>query len=102
MMKVLYASAVGSRMYAMVCTRSDIRYAVGVISRFMRNPGTEHWAVFKWILRYLKGTSSVCLRFGSRKPKLEGFTDLDMSADVDSSRSTYGYVMTYAGGALSW
>ena len=25
-----------------------------------------------------------------------------MSADVDTSRSTSGYVMTYAGGALSW
>ena len=26
---------------------------------------------------------------------LEGFTDSDMSADVDSSRSTSAYVMTY-------
>ena len=25
-----------------------------------------------------------------------------MSADVDTSRSTSGYVMTYAGGAVSW
>mgnify|MGYP000170283911 FL=1 len=33
---------------------------------------------------------------------LEGFTDSDMSGDVDSSRSTSGYVMTYAGGAVSW
>ena len=29
---------------------------------------------------------------------MEGFTDLDTSADVDTSRSTSGYVMTYAGG----
>ena len=44
----------------------------------------------------------MCLRFGSGKPLLEGFTDSDMSADVDTSRSTSGYVMTYAGGAVSW
>ena len=44
----------------------------------------------------------MCLRFGSRKPLLEGFTDLDMSVDVDTSWSTSGYVMTYVGGAVSW
>ena len=35
-------------------------------------------------------------------PELDGFTDSDMSADADTSRSTSGYVMTYAGGAVSW
>ena len=43
MMKVPYASVVGSLMYAMVCTRPDIGYAVRVVSRFMSNPGKEHW-----------------------------------------------------------
>ena len=80
---------------------SDIGYAVVVVSRFMSNPGKEHWNAVKWILRYLKGTSNMCLRFGSGKPQLDGFTDSDMSADVDTSRSTSGYVMTYAGGAVS-
>ena len=42
MMKIPYASAVGSLMYAMVCTWLDIGYTVGVVSRFMRNPGREH------------------------------------------------------------
>ena len=44
----------------------------------------------------------MCLRYGVGKPVLEGFTDSDMSGDVDSSQSTSGYVMTYAGGAMSW
>ena len=43
MMKIPYASAVGSLMYAMVCTRPDIAHAVGVVSRFLSNPGKEHW-----------------------------------------------------------
>ena len=51
---------------------------------------------------YLKGSSRVCPRYGSGKPMLEGFTDFDMSGDVESCRSTLGYVITYAGGALSW
>eukprot|EP00253_Pinus_taeda_P034959 PITA_34959 len=57
MSKVPYASAVGSLMYAMVCTRPDIAHAVGVVSGYMNNPGKEHWMAVKWILRYLKGTT---------------------------------------------
>ena len=44
----------------------------------------------------------MCHRYGFGKPMLEGFTDSDMLGDIDSSRSTSGYVMTYAGGAVSW
>jgi len=42
MSKVPYASAVGSLMYAMVCTRPDIAHAVGVVSKYMNNPRKEH------------------------------------------------------------
>ncbi|GKU92526.1 hypothetical protein SLEP1_g6239 [Rubroshorea leprosula] len=48
---VPYASAVGSLMYAMVCTRPDISHAVSVVSQYMANPGKRHWEVVKWILR---------------------------------------------------
>ena len=64
MSKVPYASAIGSLMYAMVCTRLDIAHAVGVVSKYMSHPGIEHWNVVKWILRYLRGTSSKCLHLG--------------------------------------
>ena len=42
MSKVPYASVVGSLIYAMVCTRTNISHAVGVIRRYMNNPGKEH------------------------------------------------------------
>lgn len=102
MRKVPYASAVGSLMYAMVCTRPDIAHAVGVVSRFMSNPGREHWEAVKWILRYLRGTSDLRLSFGSDKPVLVGYTDSDMAGDVDSRKSTSGYLITLSGGAVSW
>ena len=98
MSKVPYASAVGSLMYAMVCTRPDIGYVVRVVSRYMSNPRKEHWATVKWIFRYLRGTSSMCLRFNSGNPTLEGYTDSDMSADANTNQSMSKYVMTYAGG----
>ena len=41
MSRVPYGSAVGSLMYAMVCTRPDISHAVGVLSRYMSKRGKE-------------------------------------------------------------
>ena len=42
MRKIPFASAVGSLMYAMLCTRPDICYAVGIVSRYQSNPGYDH------------------------------------------------------------
>ena len=63
--KVPYASAIGSLMYVMVCTRPNIAHAVEVVSRFMSRPGKQHWEAVKWILRYLKGSLDTCLCFTS-------------------------------------
>ena len=47
MSKVPYASAIGSLIYAMVCTRPDIAHAMGVVSKFMSRPGKQHWEAVK-------------------------------------------------------
>jgi ATP-binding cassette subfamily B (MDR/TAP) protein 1 len=52
MSRVSYSSAVGSLMYAMVCSRPDLSHALSVVSRFMVNPGKEHWRAVQWIFRY--------------------------------------------------
>ena len=64
MSSVPYSSAVGSLMYVMVCTRPNIAHVVGVVSRYMNNPCKENWKAVKWILRYLRGTSTHALCFG--------------------------------------
>ncbi|KAL2251475.1 UNVERIFIED_CONTAM: Retrovirus-related Pol polyprotein from transposon TNT 1-94 [Sesamum indicum] len=98
-----YASAIGSLMYATICTRPDIAHAVGVVSRFMSNPGVMHWEAVKWILRYLRGTKDRALVFGKGKLTLFGFVDADFAgSDYDKRRSTTGYVFTYGGTAVSW
>ena len=51
MAKVSYASCVGYVMYAMITTRPDIAFAVGVVSRCMSDPGKKHWEAMKGILR---------------------------------------------------
>ena len=103
MQKTPYASAIGNLMYAMVCTRPDIAHAVGVVSRFMGDPGKEHWEAVKWILRYLKGTTDQALCFEGKKVELAGYVDADLaSSDLDRRRSTTGYVFTLGGTAISW
>ena len=99
---VPYASAVGSLMYAMVCTRPDIAHAVSTVSRFMSNPEIPHWEAVKLILRYLRGSTNLKLCFGDGEAKLIAFSDSDMAGDVDRRKSTSGYLVTYAGGAVSW
>ena len=89
-------------MYAMVYTRLDISHVVGVVRRFLANPGEAHWEEMKWIFRYLRGTSRVCFCFEESKPSLEGYTDFNMAGDLDCRKSTSGYLFTFAGGAISW
>jgi hypothetical protein len=90
MTRVPYSSVVGSLMYAMVCTRPDIAHAVGVVRRYMNNPGKEYWEAVKWILRYLRGTANHALCFGVSEIVLQGYVDLDMAGDKYSRRSTTG------------
>ena len=82
MSRVPYASAVGSLIYAMVCTRPYIAHAVGVLSRFMSNPGKEHWIAVKQVFRYLHGTSDYGLCYQER-PRLDIFLDIHGFVDAD-------------------
>lgn len=67
--EVPYANAVGSVMYAMVSTRPDLAFGVGLVSRFMSNPSKEHWAAVQRTLRYLMGTQGVDLVFKKNSEK---------------------------------
>jgi hypothetical protein len=104
MSKVSYASAVGCLMYAMVCTRPDLAHAVSVVSKYMANPGKQHWDAVKWIFRYLKGTTDYGITFVRQKSDLSvvGYVDADYAGDLDDRRSTTGYVFTLTGGPICW
>ena len=103
MKDVPYRSAIGSLMYAMVCTRPDICYAVGLVARFQSNPGLDHWQAVKRIMRYLKGTSHYALCYhGDGSSKIYGFSDADLAGDPDGSRSTSGFAFKLANGLISW
>ena len=103
MMNVSYSHAIGSVMYMMVCTRPDLAHAISVLSRYMSNPGREHWEAVKWLMKYLKGSTNVGLLF-EHCPNgviLEGFVDSDFAGDKDKRRSTSAYMFTSCGNCIS-
>ena len=51
-----YSRVIGCLMYAMTCTRPDIAFAVGKLSRYISNPDTQHWQAIQRVLKYLKKT----------------------------------------------
>lgn len=102
MEKVPYSSVVGSLMYAMMCTRPNICYAVGLVSRFQSNPGKRHWMAVKRILRYLKGTMDYSLCYQGSDLRLTGYTYADWGGDLDVRKSTSGYAFLLCNGAITW
>jgi transposase InsO family protein len=98
-----YRAVIGSLMHIMVCTRPDIAAAVGILCRFMENPGQEHWNGAMRIIQYLKKTRLTGLTFNkNNKTEIHGFCDSDWAGDADDNKSTTGWVFLLAGGAVSW
>jgi len=99
-----YREIVGSLLYASTKTRPDIAYGVNYASRYMENPMEENVNDVKHILKYLKGNVEEGIGF-KRKGNikvLEAFSDADFAGDVETRRSTSGYIIFFAGGPISW
>lgn len=105
MSKVPYASAVGSIMYAVKCTRPDVAFAQNITSQFQQNPGEKHWIAVKHILKYLTNTKDMFLVYGG-EPTTElgvtGFCDVSFQSNKDDSKSQTGYIFIINGGAVDW
>nr|GEV90057.1 hypothetical protein [Tanacetum cinerariifolium] len=78
MSRVPYASAIGSFMYAMTCTRPDVSFALSMVSRYQQNPGEE------------------------KELKVTGYCDVGWQTDKDDSRSQSGWVFLLNKGAVTW
>ena len=101
--KFPYRELVGALMYVATCTRPDIAHAVGEVAKFCEKYGKSHWAAAKRILKYLKTTQDLHIKFsGNSKGELIGFADANWAGDVDTRRSTTGYVFFLNSGVISW
>lgn len=101
--KYPYSELVGSLLYLSACTRPDITQAVGVLTRFMAKPSVAHWQTARSLLRYIAGTTDYGIIFDKKKDNsLLAYGDADYAGDIDTRRSTTGYVFLFGGGAISW
>lgn len=102
--KVPYREAVGSLTFLAVVSRPDLAYAVNSVSKFLNNHSKSHWHAVKRIFAYLKGTSGYGVKYqGSENASdLVGFSDTDYAGDLETWRSTTGYIFQLAGGPITW
>lgn len=99
----LFQQLVGSLLYLANTTRPDICYAVGFLSRHIHKPTTALWKIGKGILRYLKGTIELGVRYRSMDvAKVIGYCDSDFAQEKPSRKSISGYTFMFAGGPISW
>ena len=94
MRQVSYASTVGSLIYVMLCTRLDIYYLVGIVSRYQSNPGPKHQQVVKHILKYLQRTRDYMLVYQCEDLIPVGYIDSNFQLDLDFRKFTSGCVFT--------
>uniref|UniRef100_A0A803MPM2 Uncharacterized protein n=1 Tax=Chenopodium quinoa TaxID=63459 RepID=A0A803MPM2_CHEQI len=97
-----YERLVGKLIY-LSHTRPDLAYAVGVVSRFMHKPQSQHLEAVYRILRYLKGTPRRGVMFEKHGHlDLHAFTDADWGGYRDSRKSTSGYFTLAGGNLVTW
>ncbi|GKA99917.1 zinc finger, CCHC-type containing protein [Tanacetum coccineum] len=97
-----YSRVIDCLMYAMTCTRPDIAFVVGKLSRYTSNPGTQHWQAIQRVLKYLKKTIDYRLIYTGYLLVLEGYTDASWISNTEDNSSTSGWVNLLGGGAISW
>jgi hypothetical protein len=84
-------------------TQPNITYSVSVVSRFMSQPQVPHLQAVRRIFQYLSGTSDFGILFGREGTTVvTGYSDSDYTGDVESSRSTTGFIFCVEGSPITW
>ena len=99
-----YQEIIGCLTYAATTTHADIAAAVGILAHFMAKPRKTHWEGIKRVLHYLKGTLVHGLDYSSFDDDitLTGYSDADWAGDLDTRRSTSGYLFQINGCTACW
>ncbi|XP_071709085.1 secreted RxLR effector protein 161-like [Rutidosis leptorrhynchoides] len=85
----------------MTCTRPDIAFAVGKLSRFKSNSGSHHWQVVNRVFKYLKLTKDFSITYTEFPSILEGYSDASWITNVEDHSTTTDWIFLLGGGAIS-
>jgi len=97
-----YANIVGGLTFAAYVTRPDIACAVSQLTQFLNKPSTTHMHAAKCILCYLQGISTLGITYRPPLLRLQAYSDANWAEDMDTRRSTTGYVVMLNNGAIAW
>jgi hypothetical protein len=90
MSKIPYASAIGSIMYVMLCTKPDVAHSLSVTSKYQSDSSEDHWNVVENIFKYLRRTKDIFLNFGGSELKGESYTNSSFQSESDDSKFISG------------
>uniref|UniRef100_A0A3Q7HD32 Reverse transcriptase Ty1/copia-type domain-containing protein n=1 Tax=Solanum lycopersicum TaxID=4081 RepID=A0A3Q7HD32_SOLLC len=79
-----------------------IQYVVNRVSQSMHAPTEQNFQELKWILRYLKVSSSRGLLFQKGNLELSIYSDSNWANDKAGLRSTTGYILFLGPNLISW
>ena len=97
-----YQSVIGALLYLSIHTRPDLAYVVNYLSRFNHQPTFKACKALIRVLLYLRGTKNKGLLFDGDDLNLTCLSDSDWAGDVDTRKSTSGYVLFGAGAPIAW
>lgn len=97
-----YREMVGCMMYLAACTRPDIAQSTYALGRYMSAPSSVHMKAAEHLMRYIAGTRDMGIRFGAGQRGMVTYSDSDWAGDIETRRSTTGYVVLVDGAAVVW
>jgi hypothetical protein len=107
MKSIPYREAIGSIMYLAINTQPDLSYTIHILSRFMSDPGIDHWQALKHLLQYIKGTVHYSIIYHCKgtdgstlQPSI--YADTLYANCPDTAKLLHGYVAMMANGPVSW
>jgi hypothetical protein len=102
--KFNYGTYIGKLLYAALCTRPDIAYAVTHLAQFTSCFGPAHVTTVNRVVRYLKGTSALGLTYRRSNSDFGevGYSDADWGSNLLDRKSISGHVFLLGGAAIAW
>ncbi|XP_039301913.1 secreted RxLR effector protein 161-like [Solenopsis invicta] len=91
-------------MFLAIVTRPDIAFVVSHLSKFLNKHNQSHWQAVKRVFAYLIDSANVGIKYRRNKSKNElvGYTDADYASDLETLRSTTGYVFCMTNRPVTW
>ena len=97
-----YKELIGALMYLAVVSRPDIMNRVVFLAQFASAYNKAHWIAAKRILRYLKQTINLGLKYQRGNFEIIGYADADWGSNAIDRKSYTGYAFVMCNAAISW